>query len=118
MSIITERNQRKSTNDFSRHMYCMMTGRYTAVEFSVRNLECLYQFKILESPVYGMGFLVQEGSAIMKHLNVGDVVDMRYYPVNQDAEIESFRTEIRHIAKDYNGRFRGHYLVGLSIVDA
>ena len=117
MSVLTEINQKESMDYLPGPMPGKMADQYAAVEFSLANLGFLYQFRIFESPLSGgIGILVKEGSVIMKYLNVGDIVDMRYYPIAREAGTESFRTEIRHIKKDHNGRFRGHYFVALSIL--
>jgi hypothetical protein len=116
MGLLSEMNQKKPMDGLPIHMSRAMTGQYTAVEFGLGDLDFIYQFKIFESPFYGFGFLVKEGAVIIKHLHVGDIVTMRYYPEARDAEIEPLKTKIQHITKDKNGRFRGHYLVGLSIV--
>ena len=117
MDIMTEIDHKKSGNNLQRYISYEMASQYASVEFSAGNLAYLYQFKLLESSICGMEVLVKEGSDIIKYLNVGDMLDMRYYPINQNSEIKSFRTEITHIAKNHNGRFRGHYVVGLSIVN-
>ena len=65
-----------------------------------------------------MCVLVREGSDVLKHIKEGDVVNMRYYKPDSPNPTENLKTEIKHITKDENGRFRGHYLVGLSILES
>jgi hypothetical protein len=50
----------------------------------------------------------------MNHLTVGDILDMKYYPVEESSPAEYSKTEITHITRDEDGRFRGHFLVGLT----
>ena len=90
---------------------------YTSVEFSVSDLAYNYQFKILETSASGMRILVKEDSAVMQYLKVGDILNMKYYPVNPREGPENLRTEIKHITRDDEGRFRGHYLIGLAILE-
>jgi len=60
--------------------------------------------------------LVKEGSEILEKIKVGDVVEMRYYTAEASKPAEYFETEIKHITKDDKGRFKGHYLVGISLM--
>jgi hypothetical protein len=62
-----------------------------------------------------MCLLVKEESAVLTHLAVGDVFEMRYCPAGPWGNARRMRTEIRHISKDEKGRFKGHLLVGLAI---
>ena len=89
---------------------------YTIVEFSVNGLELSYKFKIWDLSPSGIGVLVKEGSEILNHLNVGDILNMKYYRQQSSGQPEQLRTEIKHINRDTQGRFRGNYLIGLSIL--
>ena len=91
-----------------------IVDQYSSVELSISNLNYLYQFKIRETSQTGMGILVREDSVILKHLKVGDILNMKYYPLELSEQPEYLKTEIKHITKDDQGRFKGHYLVGLS----
>lgn len=90
--------------------------QYDSVEFSVNGLEHLYQFRIWDISPSGMGVLVKEGSEVLKHLKVGDILNMKYYREESLDQPEYLRTKIKHITKDDRGRFKGSYLVGLSIL--
>ena len=89
------------------------TGKYSSVEFSTNKEVFTYQFKIRDIASSGIGILVNERSAVLKSLKVGDVLNMKYYPLNLSDQPEYIETEIKHITKDEKGRFKGHYLVGL-----
>lgn len=91
--------------------------RYISVEFSTRELEHVYQFRIWDLSKSGMGILVKEGSEVLKHVEVGDVLNMRYYAEEPTQQPVCLKTEIKHITKDDQGPFRGNYLVGLSILE-
>jgi hypothetical protein len=94
-----------------------ITDLYYSVEFLLKELNTVYQFKIWDISASGMCVLVKEGSAVLEHLNVGDIVVMTYYPAEKRTPVTQFRTEIRHISQDKQGRFKGHYLVGLAIIE-
>jgi hypothetical protein len=65
----------------------------------------------------GICVLVKEDSDLLNHLKVGDILDLKYYTTDSSRPIEYLKTEIRHITKDEKGRFKGLYLVGLSILE-
>jgi hypothetical protein len=61
--------------------------------------------------------IVKEGSAILNHLKVGDIMDMKIYQPKKAERPELIKTEIKHITKDDLGGYKGNYLVGLSVVE-
>ncbi|MBN1627001.1 MAG: hypothetical protein JW944_10800, partial [Deltaproteobacteria bacterium] len=66
----------------------------------------------------GLCLLVKEDSAVLAHLKVGDIVDMKYYKADYSRSGKYMRTQIRYITKDEEGRFKGHYKVGISVPEA
>ena len=92
-------------------------GKYSSVEFSPNKEVFIYQFKIREISSSGIGILVNKDSAVLKSLKVGDVLNMKYYPLNLSDQPEYIETKIKHITKDEKGRFKGHYLVGLLVLE-
>ena len=89
---------------------------FYSVEFSIKDFAFTYQFRIWDVSEKGICVLVKEDSSILGHLKVGDTWNMKYYRI--DSELSEYMdTEIRHITKDETGRFEGHYLVGLSILN-
>ena len=91
--------------------------RYYSVEFDISGTENAYQFKIWDISEKGLCILVKEGSELIQHLKVGTRLNMKYYKIDSSNTADYIKTEIRHITKDENGRFRGHYLVGLYIIE-
>ncbi len=92
------------------------SDRYYSVQISKQEFEADYQFRIRNISPKGMCILVREDSLVMEHLHVGDILDMKFYPLNDADPVEKSKTEIIHIFKDQQGRFKGHYLVGLAIL--
>lgn len=90
---------------------------YTCVEFHIQKMGAIYQSKIWEAPLKGLFFLVKEGSSVLAHLRTGDEIKARYTPVNRRKPGNYIRTRIRYIVQEQTGRFRGHYLVGLSMME-
>ena len=90
---------------------------FYSVEFSIKDIDFAYQFKIWDVSSRGMCVMIRPDSDILKHLQVGDILNMKYYKNDTTKAVEFLKTEIRHITKDDNGRFKDHYLVGLSILN-
>lgn len=91
--------------------------QYYSVEFSVSGAAFVYQFKIRDISPKGICVLVKEDSDLLHHLQVGDILTLKYYTTDSSKPVEYLKTEIRHITKDDTGRFKGVYLVGLSILE-
>ena len=91
--------------------------QYYSVEFSISSMLPVHQFKVRDVSPSGVGILVNESSAVLDHLEVGDVLEMKYNPKSSSDLPEYLRTEIRHITKLEKGQYRGHYLVGMLILE-
>lgn len=89
--------------------------QYYSVEFSIRDLAPLYQFRLRDTSSYGLGVLVKEGSDVLKYLKVGDVLELKYYRTKMSEQPEYLGTVIRHVTHCTEGWFTGHYIVGLSL---
>lgn len=90
-------------------------AQYYSVEFSLPGHTLPYQFKIWYMGQKSMCLLVKEHSKIIKSIKVGDVLNMKYHSADALNCSKDIETEIRQIVKDDNGRFKGHFLVGLAI---
>ena len=93
------------------------TDQYYSVEFSIKRSIFVYQFKIWDISSKGICVLVKEDSDLLNQLKVGDILNLKYYKTDSLKSSEYLKTEIRHITKDDTGRFKGLYLVGLSILE-
>lgn len=91
-------------------------NQYHSVEFSIKGIELPYQFKLWNTANMSMCVLVKEDSAILSCLKEGDTLDMKFYSGESGYPTNALKTTIRHISKD-EGRFRGHYLVALEILE-
>jgi hypothetical protein len=94
-----------------------IVDKYYSVELSIEELEPVYQFRIWNLSERGMCVLVREDSMVLNHLKEGKVFKMRYYPTDLPGQAEQLETMVRHISKDEQGRFKGHFMVGLSILE-
>ncbi len=87
-----------------------------SVELFVDELNRIYQFKLWGNALTSMFVLVREDSEILGQLNVGKTFHMKYYGQDSVGPIEILNTRIKYIDKVDEGRFRGHYLTGLTII--
>jgi hypothetical protein len=90
---------------------------YFSVNFSVEGAPFVFQFLIWDMSPKGMSLVVREDSEAMRYFKVGKVFNMKYYKTNSSEPPRYLKTSIRHISRDENERFKGHYLVGISIVE-
>jgi hypothetical protein len=91
--------------------------KYNSVEFSSDKFSVVQQFKIREIEQMSMCILVREDSSVLSQIKTGDILDMRYNCRNSRGSAAYQKTAIRHIIKKDKGRFKGHYLVGLEILE-
>lgn len=89
--------------------------RFQSVEFFIDGVECPHQFRVWERGSASMFVLVKQNSEILGHLRVGDVMDMKYYTDDSFCPTRTMETEISHITRDDQGRFQGHFIVGLAL---
>jgi hypothetical protein len=91
--------------------------KYHSVEFHIADLDFLYQFKIWNMSSKGMCLLVRDDSEVLKFIEVGSVLDMKFHTTDFSLPPENLKIQIKHITKDDKGRFKGHYLVGLLVLE-
>lgn len=99
-----------------RSEYRSEADRYYSVQFTTKNLGSFYQFKLWNISPNGLCILVKEGSEVLKHVKVNDTITMTYYLADAHMGHEELQTQIKHITKSEDGRFQGHFLVGLAIL--
>ena len=92
------------------------TDRYYSVEFPVKGFDFQYQFKIRRIGSRSMCILVREDSKILRRLKVGNILTMKYRPFDAACPSDYLDTSVTNITKNREGRFKGHYLVGLKIM--
>ena len=90
--------------------------KYHSIELEIPESDYLYQFKIWNLSPTGSCLLVRNDSDVLKKIEVGDVFDMKFYPVDLSQPSEILKTKIIHITPESQGRFRGHHLIGLLIL--
>lgn len=90
--------------------------KYHSVEMKLASLP-IYLFKLKEVSSNGASFMVKEDSAILKHLKVAQVLNMRYHADDEKQPSEVYRSEIKHITKALENPHKGHYAVGIRLLE-
>lgn len=91
-------------------------GKLETVEFFIDNLNRTYEFKLWGNTLTSMFILVREDSQIIDHINVGETYGTIYRNQNGSQSSRNLNTKIKYFDKISEGRFKGHYLAGLSVV--
>lgn len=105
------RKKPKEINDVSK----IHKEIFYSVEFMIEGFPYLFQFKIRNTPQRSMFILVKESSDILSRLKKGDIIKMKYYSSVSNYYME-LETKIQSISLKDQGRFRGHYAIGLKIL--
>ena len=77
----------------------------------------IYQFKVRDVSLKGAGFLVKEDSNFLNLIEVGQIVDAKFLSPTGDSPSGMYKAEIKHITKPAEGKYRGHHLVGIYLVE-
>lgn len=75
-----------------------------------------YQFKLQEINDQQGCFFINENSAVLNILDVGTVLDMKYWTAEKIKLVKYVRAQIKNITRQKDEPFKGHYKVGLSIL--
>jgi hypothetical protein len=76
----------------------------------------LYQFKLKDISDKGASILVKENSGMIKHLEVGQSLEIKLQSDSRADLNGYFEAQIKHITKIEDGRYKGHYLIGVHIL--
>jgi hypothetical protein len=95
-----------------------LIDRYYSVQISFTKNTPTYQFKLRDISENGLCILVKEDSTVLDHIKAGDIFEMKFAPCESPGRLKILRTQIRHITKSNEGRYRGHFLVGLLILES
>ena len=92
---------------------------YSSVEFITSDFIPAHLFVVYNVAPTGIGIIVKEGSAALKHLKVGRIMEVKFTLSSKvRGGFENSKVEVTHITKDDKDRFKGHYLIGLSILES
>lgn len=76
----------------------------------------LYEVKIKDRSAGGAAILIKKDSLLLNHLRVGKTISVKYYLGDRSKAVGPFKATIAHLTQLEQGRFKGHFSAGLSIV--
>lgn len=100
----------------NKYQHLRKTDSHLRAEIKISRDDLGYQFKLRQIDDNQGCFFVSENSSVLKILDVGSILDMKYWTADKTRMVKYVRAEINHIAKQNQEPFKGHYKVGLSIL--
>ncbi len=100
----------------NRYMHLRKTDNHLRAEIKISSDDLGYQFKLRQIDDHQGCFFVNKNSSVLKLLDVGSVMDMKYWTADKTRRIKYVRAEINNISKQNHEPFKGHYKVSLSIL--
>ncbi len=94
----------------------IMDKLYYSVQFSISSHGLSYLFKLRSNSANELCIFVKEDSDVMKHLKVGDILDMKYNTQELSCPGLILKTRVRNIS-NCAGSSKGHSIISLSIID-
>jgi len=78
----------------------------------------VYQLKVRDLSATGAGIVARTDSNFLKMIQIGQELDVKFISSKgTEGPSGHCRTRIEHISEFKEGRFRGHMVVGLSILN-
>ena len=110
--------KRDSTNNFvkekrSEHRRAKLRNYRLEIKFVG---EPIYQFRVIDVNAKGAGILIKNDSAFLNMIEVGQIVEADFISPKGKAPSGLYKAEIKHITKLDMRQYKGHQLVGLSIL--
>ena len=87
-----------------------------SLELKLPNLP-IYVFRVKDTSANGICFLVKGNSDILNHIQLGQILSVRYHEEDISKPSKVFTSEIKHITKMDKGPHKSHQLIGLMILE-
>jgi hypothetical protein len=87
-----------------------------SIELKLPNLP-IYVFRVKDTSLNGICFLVKGDSDILNHIQIGQILNVRYHEEDITKPSEVFTSEIKHITKMDKGSHKNNQLVGLMLLE-
>ena len=94
-----------------------LIDKFYSVQFSLDKKVPIYQFKLKDMSTFGLCIIIKQGSPILAKIHKNKKLDMTFCAADAPSETIQLKTKIAHITSDERGKYKGHVLMGLSIVD-
>ena len=91
--------------------------QFFCVEIDLGRPLPIYQFKLRNISKHGACVLVKEASSILKSLKIGQKLKLKYWSAENLGTTKTIQVQIKHITKQDDGPFKGHFFVGFSIMN-
>jgi hypothetical protein len=88
-----------------------------SVEFKPSKESMTYHFSLRDWSPSGLGILVQKDSSIMRFIEVGQEVLLKFHRGDVTLAPEHLKAQIRHMTEPGEGLHPNHLIVGLSILE-
>jgi len=95
----------------------IIIDRSYSVEINLGRPIPIYQLKLRDISGHGVCILVKEGSSILNHLEVDQVLEMKYWSESRSEPTGYLKAQVKYTSKQDEGPFKKHYLIGLFIED-
>ena len=101
----------------NQYLHLRKSDSHLRAEIKISSDDLGYQFKLRQIDDYQGCFFANKNSSILRRLEVGSVLDMKYWTADKIRWVKSVRAEINNIAKQNHKPFKGHYKVSFSILN-
>ena len=107
----------KANNRFeNKYRHLRKSDDHLRAEIKISRNDLGYQFKLQEIDEQQGCFFVGENSSVLNVLDVGTVLDMKYWTAEKIKLVKYVRAQIKDITRQDHEPFKGHFKVGLSIL--
>ncbi len=89
--------------------------QYYSVEMNIGGNYSAYQFKLRNISESGLCILVREDSSVLDKITVGRTYRVKFYQDGDPNPAKFALAEVRHLTRQMEGRYQGHYLIGLAV---
>jgi hypothetical protein len=76
----------------------------------------VHEVKLKDLSPKGACFLFKDNSTLLNHLQIGQDLKVKYFLEDRSKPSEMLQAKVRHITEVKDGRFKGYYFAGLSIL--
>ena len=77
----------------------------------------VYQFKVRDVSATGAGVIVREDSEFLKMIEIGQTLEVNFISPRGSNPSGFYRAVVKQISKLDRGRYKGHRLVGISMLE-
>ena len=77
----------------------------------------MYQFRLINVTNEGASILVKDDSAFLKMIDVDQIADASFISPRGSNPSGPYKIQVKHVSKLGTNRYKGHRLVGISILE-